>query len=139
MPMSGGWHGIPELKAALHEHAAGADKAAKVTVVRGGALATKLAQANFQGHHRAGQPHVGGNQPNIVTGYLRRSIRMTPVIRLGFSSYMTRIGPNAIYARAVELGLHGHAGYPYFTPAAVEVRLKMPSIAFQSWEEFLRA
>lgn len=132
--------GLTELNAAIDRITASAAEAAKVTVGTAAAMLTGAAQANFEGSHKKGQPHVGGSKPNVVTGYLRRSIRFTPPARLGMFEYSSQIGPTAIYGRAVELGYAARnmRPHPYFDPAVREVTPRLPAIATAAWARFLR-
>lgn len=83
-------------------------------------------KAKFAGSHARGAGHVGGSEPNVVTGTLRRSIHVKGPTRSG-AGWSADIGPSAIYARAIELGLHQAPGvrYPYFAPG---VRSAMPKV-----------
>ncbi len=130
------WDGLTEFNASLGEFGERVQSAGQRIVVKAGALLIRNAQANFEGSHPKGQPHVGGDKPNVVTGYLRRSITMTPVIRTGIGEYSTTVGPTAIYGRAVELGLRNGMKYPYFQPA---VELTQPLIAAIAEEEWAAA
>lgn len=131
--------GLTELNAAIDRITAAAGEAAKSTVGTGAAMLTAAAQANFQGSHKKGEPHVGGTKPNVVTGYLRRSIRFTPPARLGMFEYSSQIGPTAVYGRAVELGYAARnmRPHPYFDPAAREVTPRLQGIAVAAWARFL--
>lgn len=132
--MIGGLQGV---FAKIEEVAAQGDLAAKTIVTRGAALMEKEAKANFSGAHKKGQPHVGGDKPNVVTGTLRRSIRSAPVTRLGMAEYGTSVSPSTVYARRVELGYRGSKGYPYFRPAAEKVRPQLEALAKATWAQFL--
>jgi hypothetical protein len=147
--ISGSWMGGAELKAALNKVAAEANLAAKTILVKSAATVVTRAQHNFQGARkytkgpRGGRVltpahHTGGSKPNIITGYLRRSIHMDPIVYTGFASYSTRVGPDAIYGRRVELGFKGSRGYPYFEPAAVEASAEFYKIAVETWAKILR-
>lgn len=130
--------GVAEFERALKKVAAQADLAARRNVVEAAATLEKLAKANFEGHHKKGQPHEGGDRPNVVSGALRRSIHHTPYVRLGFALYTTRVGPSTVYARSVELGNYpGANAYPYFGPAYDETRARFPSIATANWNRFM--
>lgn len=130
--------GLHEVEAALKKVAADAILAAEKTVVRAAAVVEAEAKKNFQGAHPKGQPHQGGDRPNVVSGMLRRSIHHLPLTRFGFGDFGTRVGPATVYARRVELGWHGSRGYPYFEPAVKTTRPKYEEIAAQAWREFLR-
>lgn len=128
------WTGFEALEAKLTEIAQKADAISRDLVVKSAALVTAAAQKNFEGSHKRGSPHTGGNKPNVVTGYLRRSITMTTPVRTGVSSYVAKVGPTAIYGRAVELGLHsGARAYPYFRPAVKSVTPKLAALQVEAY------
>jgi HK97 gp10 family phage protein len=140
------WVGLKDLYAALETAQKDADAASKEIVTQGAALIQKKAQANFEGSHRKGQPHTGGDHPNVVTGYLRRSIRMTPVTSYGAGTWGTTVGPTSVYGRRVELGFRGtdslgrrynQPAFPYFTPAVEEVTPDLEELAANTWRGFL--
>lgn len=69
-------------------------------------------------------PSMPGEPPSLVSGQLRRSIRVEGPRKLGPGMYQARIGPTAAYSRVQELG--GMAGRgrasrlpprPYVAPA----------------------
>ena len=132
--------GLTELYAAIDRITEAGVQAAKSVVGTGAAMLTAEAQANFQGSHKKGQPHVGGDRPNVVSGYLRRSIQFTPPQRLGTFEYSSQIGPTAVYGRAVELGYAARnvRPHPYFEPAARTVTDRLPALAASTWLRFLR-
>ena len=129
------WKGIKESTAKLEGMARDVDAAGREIVVKGAALVITYAQQNFAGAHAKGQPHIetSNGGPNIVTGDLRRSIIMDPIVRLGFSEYMTQIGPTMVYGRAVELGLKNGANYPYFGPAVEKAMPEIDAISAETW------
>jgi hypothetical protein len=139
--------GFHEFEAALEKVIAQADAGARASVVKGVAEVEAAAKKRFSGSHGKGQPHVGGDQPNVVTGTLRRSITHDPVSRGAFAEYFSRVGPTTVYARRVELGwshsdgTRGHQitrPFPYFIPGYDEARRKFADIAAQSWRTFMR-
>jgi len=107
--------GVPEFVAALEAMDARVD-AATGTAVRDGALIIqRQAQTNASG--RPG--------PRVITGTLRRSIRVDGPHRIG-TAWEARVGPTVVYGRRVELGFDGtdslgrtyhQPPYPYFAPA----------------------
>lgn len=143
------WIGVRELEGAFHNIAVRADLASKAIVSESAALVVAKAQRNFEGvrmrvKSSTGKSwsiypdrHVGGDKPNVVTGYLRRSIRMTPIIRLGRGDYVTKVGPNAIYGRSVELGYKGSKGYPFFVPAVEESMPEFEAIRLRVFKTHL--
>lgn len=132
--------GLPELFAAIDRITVEAADVAKRIVTTAGADTVREAQANFEGSHAKGQPHVGGDRPNVVTGMLRRSIRYTPPERLGMFEYSTQVGPTTVYGRAVELGYAARnvRPHPYFEPAANHALERITATAEAEWAKFLR-
>jgi hypothetical protein len=144
--VSGFWVGVPRLDLALKKFAAESELAAKETVTKTAAAAVRYAHANFGGSHAKGLPHTDGDQPDVVTGYLRRSITMSPAIRTGSGMWETTASVNAVYGRRVELGFHdvdslGRAynqrGYPYFGPAVHQAMGEMAAIASMAFRSHL--
>jgi pyruvate/2-oxoglutarate dehydrogenase complex dihydrolipoamide acyltransferase (E2) component len=130
--------GLAEFEAAIARVSADADAASKAAVSKAAAQVEADAKKSFQGAHKKGEPHVGGNQPNVVTGMLRRSIQTDPITRFGLSDYGTAIAPRAIYARSVEYGHDASShGYPFFMPAAEKTGREFPSIAAEQWARFM--
>jgi hypothetical protein len=137
------WIGLSELEAAFTKVSTQADVATRTIVVKAAAVAEKEAKANFEGSHKRGQPHVGGDKPNIVSGDTRRSIGHERVTRTGPYSWGTRIGPRTKYARRLELGGTDSRGvttrpFPYFEPAVRTARAQFSAIAAAEWGRFLR-
>jgi hypothetical protein len=134
------WHGLKELEAELARKIALIDPTARMVLAKATSLIERKAKANFSGSHAKGQPHIGGDEPNVVTGYLRRSIITTTPTRIGVASYSATVGPTAIYGRAVELGLprwtRGY-GYPYFTPAVHDALPEIERLTVEAWSRVL--
>ena len=143
------WIGMAELDAAFTKIAVKADLASRAIVAESAALVVAKAQNNFEGTRTrqksatgkswtvTPREHVGGSKPNVITGYLRRSIRWTPIVKMGRGDYWTKVGPNAIYGRAVELGYKGSKGYPYFVPAVEESMPQFEGIRLRIFREHL--
>lgn len=138
--------GLHEFEAALVRVAKGAENAARDAVAETAALAEAGAKKNFEGAHAKGQPHVGGDKPNIVTGTLRRSIRTDPIRRYALGDYGTIVAPRVKYARRVELGYPGGGGgrghqatrpFPYFTEPAKHAKDRFRTIAAERWRIYM--
>lgn len=129
------------LVAALDRMIARVDPA---TAAAANAMAMMLeaaAKANFQGAHKRGEPHVGGDKPNIVTGTLRRSIT-AQTHRDGLGAYAVTVGSGVVYARRVELGYtgggrgRGHQttrAFPYLEPAMHDNAARMRAAGIAAW------
>ena len=146
MPMLG----LNEFMAALRRAEAGANAASRAAVAITGAKVEAEAKANFEGSHAKGEPHVGGNKPNVVTGQTRRSIRMDPIARYGLADFGTIVAPRVKWARRLELGWpaerdDGKVGhgvtrpFPYFAEPALRARSEFRSIAAEQWSRYLRS
>lgn len=140
--------GVRELTRALERVAVEADVAARDAVAKTAAMVESAAKRNFVGSHSKGDPHVGGDQPNVVTGTARRSIRTDPIRRYGLGDYGTVVAPRVIYGRRLELGYPGGGGgrghqatraFPYFEEPAKKARDEFPRIAATRWSAFLHA
>jgi hypothetical protein len=70
-------------------------------------------------------PSAPGEPPSLITGTLRRSIKVTGPVPAGFGRWLAEVGPTAVYGRVQELG--GPAGYavlpprPYVQPAYEQI------------------
>lgn len=131
------WTGLEDLQKAMVKAGAQVDAAAAANVKIGAMTLVRDAQANFQGSHKKGEPHVGGDKPNIVTGNLRRSIMADSLRHAAMGSYTTSVGPTMKYGRRVELGLAPTGPYPYFGPAAAKLRAEMGAIATANWARYI--
>jgi hypothetical protein len=132
VPISG-W---AEFSTAIDHVIADADAAARATVIQGASLIEWHAKRNFEGVHKAGQPHVGtqgSGFPNVVTGTLRRSIQSAQAERQGLGTWSCKVGPTAVYGRRIEL----EYGYEYFGPAVEAVVPRMQEIARKFWSAAL--
>jgi hypothetical protein len=140
--------GLHELEHAFDKVIAEAAAVAQVIVAESAATVEAAAKANFQGSHAKGQPHVGGDKPNVVTGTARRSIRHEPVRSDGLAGAHTRVGPTVSYFRRLELGFSGvdslgrrydQPGYPSFEPAVKSTKDPLEQIARTHWTRATRS
>ena len=143
------WIGEAELRSAFDNIALRAEMASKAIVSESAALVVAKAQSNFEGTRirvKSGtgkswsvypERHVGGAKPNIITGYLRRSIRSTPIVKVGRGDYWVKVGPNAVYGRSVELGYKGSKGYPFFVPAVEAAMPEFEAIRLRVFKQHL--
>lgn len=141
------WLGISEFEAGLKKVAKQADDASKLIVAKSAAVLIKEAMSDFSGtrkwvsgdrggRHLDPPEHTGGDQPNIISGDLRRSIKADPITRFGLATYGTKVGPRVAYGRRVELGYMGSRGYPFFDPAVERAHLLFAAIAREEWAKF---
>jgi hypothetical protein len=132
------WSGIDAFQKALNKVIARADLASREIVASGAALVERQAKSNFQGSHKPGQPHVGGDQPNIVSGDLRRSVGAEPITRSGPGEYATKVGPRMVYGRAVQLGYRTQRAFPYF-PSQEQVKAQLAELSARTWSRFINS
>jgi hypothetical protein len=137
--------GLTETAAAIKGITVGLDEAARRIAVLDAALIESAAKRNFSGSHSIGEPHVGGDQPNVVTGALRRSIKSDPAMKTA-GGWSVKVGPTMIYGRRVELGYPGGGGgrghqktrpFPYLGPSVHKVEAQMFAVALAEWSRVL--
>lgn len=118
--------GLDKLKEALDKLERDTGQAAKEAVSVAAQIAEAEIKAQFQGAHAKHMPHVGGDQPNVVTGRLRASVHADVVSLIGPSQYGTFVGPRMVYGRRVELGYGNTSrGYPYTHPGFEKAKPKI--------------
>jgi hypothetical protein len=112
--------GVPEFMAALDGMVVAADAASREAVAKGGHLIEAEAKTKLSTYsHAKGTvtPSPAGGPPAIVSGQLRRSIKVTGPTRLGAGSWESRTGPTAVHGRIQELGgATGRGGATYLPP-----------------------
>ena len=133
-----GWSGVSELHAATAHLVETLTVASREIVSVLAAKTEAGAKANFSGTHAKGQPHVGGSQPNIVSGNARRQIMTDPVKGYGFGVFAASVAPTAVYSRRLELGINGTGAYPFFTPAVNATRKEAVAVAYKIWATALK-
>ena len=139
--------GVKEFERAIEVMIAKVDVAAREAVTKGGHLIEAKSKEQFSGAHAKGQPHVGGNAPNVVTGTARRSIHGDSITHIGFGTWQSLTGPSVVYGRRLELGFNGvdalgrvydTQGYPYMQPGFDEAKPELPRIFAEAWGAALR-
>lgn len=123
--------GMGELRAAL----AARGKLADVATGRATADAAHLVERTMKAKlteatHPAGTPTTSspGSPPALVTGQLRRGVRIDGPVRVGPAVWKASIGPTSVYSRIQELGgTAGRGGIshlprrPFVAPTLVEL------------------
>jgi phage gpG-like protein len=116
-----------ELRGAMKAMAEAADAATRAATATGAHLIeAEIKKKLTTSSHPKGTPtpSAPGEPPSLVSGQLRRSIKVEGPRKLGPGLYQARIGPTAAYGRVQELG--GMAGRgrasslparPYVAPA----------------------
>lgn len=107
--MAGGlvWHGVREFNAALDKAVAEARVAGERGANAAAALVARTTQDKLRlTTHRASEPTPSrpGEPPSLVTGQLRRSVKIVPAVPRGATAWVAQVGPTAVYARIQELG-----------------------------------
>lgn len=99
--------GGSSLRAALRGLTDATDAATKAATAAGAALIeTETKRALSRYSHPKGTPTTSprGEPPAIVSGQLRRSIKVVGPRAIGGGTYEAQIGPTAVYGRIQELG-----------------------------------
>lgn len=117
--------GVAEFRRALEEMVARASEATAAAVTTGGHLieAEAKRQLGLKSHTRGtATPSAPGEPPALVSGTLRRSIRVTSPEPKGPTGWTVSVGPTAVYGRIQELGGEVWTGAqlpprPYMQPA----------------------
>lgn len=134
--------GIGDVEKAFDRIIAKASATSREIVRESAILVESATKGNFEGSHAKGEPHVGGDKPNVVTGTLRRSIRHDPIAPDGLTGAFTLVGPSVVYARRVELGFTGtdskgrrysQPPHAYFAPGVRDKQDEMHEIARDRW------
>ena len=117
--------GIAQVNAALMAIERDLQRATRLATAHAAHLAEEaIKQILTTSSHPKGTPTPSnpGDPPSLVTGTLRRSIKVTGPVPAGFGRWLAEIGPTAVYGRVQELG--GTAGRgselpprPYVQPA----------------------
>lgn len=132
------WHGVHELEAALTKTVERVQAVSKTAVGEGAHLveAAMKQRAGEGGRHKKGTPTPAtqGSGPAVVSGTLRRSIRVSPVIPYGISGYSAKVGPTVKYGRRVELEFD----YPYAKPGLEEVLPRLREVYARAWGAAIR-
>jgi len=133
MPDAIVWHGLTEFDVALEglvDRAQAASREAVVEAAHAAELAMKQ-HAGEGGRHAQGTPTPAtpGGGPAVISGTLRRSIRVGEIQPFGVTGYSAKVGPTAIYGRRVEL----EYDYPYTGPGLHDVLPLLPEIYARVW------
>lgn len=99
------------LRRALAAQASRADIATKAATGKGAALIDReMKKTLTTSSHKRGTPTPSrpGEPPSLVSGQLRRSVKIVGPARLAPGVYQAKIGPTAVYGRIQDQG--GNAG-----------------------------
>lgn len=134
--------GVGEFKRALDDLVARTNAVTRTAVVTGGHLLEAQVKKTLTESHATSNPggrdsrgrftkaeHFAappGSPPALVTGTLRRSVKVTAPEPKGFTGWEISVGPTAIYGRIQELGGYTGRGGATYLPARpyVEPSLK---------------
>jgi len=119
--------GVAEFTAAIEAMVVAADVASREAVAAGAHLIEAETKEDLSiGSHAKGEPtsSAPGAPPDLVTGALRRSVKVEGPARVGPATWRAGVGPTAVYGRIQELGgVTGRGGAtalparPYLGPA----------------------
>jgi hypothetical protein len=133
-------HGLEQFAAAITEKVAQMRAAPRVATGTALHLIERRAQEKLgERSHQAGTPTPSGpgQPPALITGTLRRSIKVTGPDPDGPSGWRGRVGPTAVYGRIQELGgvARGRTlpPRPYLRPAFEEVRGEIAATFRAAW------
>ncbi|MFJ8798538.1 hypothetical protein [Streptomyces sp. NPDC102487] len=117
--------GLARLNAELVRIEADLQRATRVATAHAAHLAeAAIKQLLTTSSHPKGTPtpSAPGEPPSLVSGTLRRSIKVVGPVPAGYGRWLAEVGPTAVYGRIQELG--GTAGHgselparPYVMPA----------------------
>lgn len=131
------WDGVQRFKAAIEKTVAKADAATRVFVVEGAHAVEGIVKdkANTGRHAKGEQTGAShGSGPNVVSGDLRRSIRVKGPMREARHGWSAQIGPTVAYGRRVEL----EYDYPYTGPGLDQAqKTVLPALAQRAWRAAL--
>lgn len=99
--------GITELGAALERIALQANAATRTaTAASSHYLEGEVKKTLGSTSHPKGTPtpSAPGDPPSLITGTLRRSVKATRPVSLGYGRWESTVGPTAVYGRIQELG-----------------------------------
>lgn len=139
--------GLNAFERAMADMVARVEASTREMVAKAAADVEASVKKEFSGSHGRNEPHVGGSQPNVVTGNLRRSVTTDPITKGGPGIYSTRVYPTMVYARRIELGFSGadalgriynQPAFPYFGPGVRKALVRIFDIAETGWGEALR-
>ena len=137
--------GVGEFLAALDGVVALTDAATREAVAKGAHLIeaeTKKNLTRYSHPKNTVTPSPPGEPPAIVTGQLRRSIRVQGPTKTGLGTWESKTGPTAVYGRIQELGgVTGRGGAttlparPYLGPAvkALIDSGRLEEVFVQAW------
>ena len=142
--------GLDAFKAGLDGLIARIDAATRVATGIGGHVIEANAKRQFEGNHPPGQPHIGGNKPNVASGTLYRSITLVPPMPepLGLGIWRVSVAPTTKYGRRIELGFRGadslgrrfnQPPYPFMQPGLEQAIPILSTVFSDAWARALSA
>ncbi|MDT0435602.1 MULTISPECIES: HK97 gp10 family phage protein [Streptomyces] len=107
--MAGSVHitGLAQFNAAMQGLERDLQRATRVATAHAAHLAeAAIKQMLTTSSHPKGTPtpSAPGDPPSLVTGTLRRSIKVVGPVPAGFGRWVAQVGPTAVYGRVQELG-----------------------------------
>ena len=137
MPTSVRWDGVPQFDAEVLARIERARDAAHDFVAQGahaveGNIKTRAGEG---GRHKRGTPTPArkGGGPAVVSGGLRRGVRVDAIRPSGLLGFETKVGPTSVYGRRVELEF----GYPYVRPGLADTIPRLARLQVELWRKAL--
>jgi hypothetical protein len=137
MPVTLTFDGWDDLETALEELAARVESATETAVKLGG----EIVRAEVLTHMN-GRPG-----PNVITGTLRRSVKVGTPIPERTGVWSVTVAPTVVYARRIELGFEGTDSlgrvypkkypYPYMAPGLTAAVARLGTVLFTQWSTAL--
>jgi hypothetical protein len=112
--------GVSEFRAAIDASIARQLAATrKATATAAHLVETRAKEHLTESSHPRGTPtpSLPGHPPALVSGTLRRSVRVEGPTTVDGTSFTASVGPTAVYGRAQELGDGPLPARPFLTPA----------------------
>jgi HK97 gp10 family phage protein len=81
------------------------------------------------------QPWAGAG-PNVREGNLRKGIRASKPVRVGFATYTAEVTSSMSYSRAVEEGTSRSGQYPFMRPAVDYIEKQADRIFIKAYKRF---
>lgn len=138
--------GVSEFVAAIEASIKRQAAASRAAVAKGAhAIEERAKTLLSEASHPKGTetPSAPGQPPALVSGTLRRSVRVEGPKEAGTNTFTASVGPTTVYSRIQELGGttgRGHATHlparPYMQPAVKESEPELRRIFEEAWKQW---
>ena len=135
--------GVSAFKDAINAHIARQMAATRTAVAKGAhTIEAKAKDELTSSSHPKGTPTPAspGEPPSLITGTLRRSVRVQGPTGDG-QTFTASVGPTTVYGRIQELGgWAGHSSYlpprPYMKPAVEKSAEELKALFREAWSKW---